>query len=89
MMNDEMLLLLLVVLSLVAVGLRVLLAKKQGKPVSVFWTVQELVFPVLLLAALVLLKTGQDVVFELIMLGLVEELVFSFLRLRARKKETQ
>jgi hypothetical protein len=88
-MNDEMLLLLLVVLCLVAVGLRVLLAKKQGRPVSVFWTGQELVFPVLLLAALVLLKKGQDVVFELVMLGLVEELVFSFLRLRARKKETQ
>jgi hypothetical protein len=88
-MYDEMLLLLLVALSLLAVGLRVLLAKKQGKPVSVFWTVQELVFPVLLLVALVLLKNGQDVVFELVMLGLVEELVFSFLRLRAQKKKAQ
>lgn len=88
-MYDEMLLLLLVILSLVAAGLRVLLAKKQGRPNSIFWTVQELVFPVLLLVALVLLKTGQDVVFELVMLGLVEELVCVFLRHRAQKKETQ
>jgi hypothetical protein len=47
------------------------------------------VFPVLLLVALVLLETGKDVVFELVMLGLVEELVCVFLRHRAQKKENQ
>jgi hypothetical protein len=88
-MYDQTLLGILLILSLVAVVLRIRLAKKQGRPNSTFWTVQEFVFPVLLLVALVLLETGKDVVFELVMLGLVEELVCVFLRHRAQKKENQ
>jgi hypothetical protein len=86
-MYDQTLLGILLILSLVAAVLRVRLAKKQGRPNSAFWTVQEFVFPVLLLVALVLLEHGKDIVFGLVMLGLLEELVCVFLRHRAQKKE--
>ena len=82
-MNDMILLWILMVLSFVVAVLRILLAKKQGRSNSLLWSIQEFVFPVLLLVGLVLYQTGtKDVVFQLVMVGLVEEIVCIFLRRR-------
>lgn len=86
-MDDKLLLWILMVLSFAVAVLRVLLAKKQGQPNSLLWSVQEFVFPVLLLVGLVLYQSGiKDVVFELVMIGLVEEIVCIFLRKRRKPK---
>ena len=84
---DVVLLWILVVLAFAAAVLRILLAKKQGRPNSLFWSVQEFIFPVLLLVGLVLYQTGtKDVVFQLVMVGLVEEILCVILRRRRQKK---
>ena len=84
---DVVLLWILVVLAFAAAVLRILLAKKQGRPNNLFWSVQEFIFPVLLLVGLVLYQTGtKDVVFQLVMVGLVEEILRVILRRRRQKK---
>ena len=68
------------------VPMRVKLAEKQGSPQSLGWTVQELVFPVLLLVALILYMTGiADVVFPAVAIGLLEEIICSVIRRRNKK----
>ena len=89
-MNDMDLILLwvLTALGFTAAVLRILLAKKQGRPNSLLWSIQEFLFPVLLLVGLVLYQTGtKDIVFQLVMLGLVEEILCIFLRRKAQKSD--
>ena len=84
---DVILLWILVVLAFLAAVMRILLAKKQGQKLSWVWRIQEFIFPVLLLVGLVLYQSGtKDVVFQLVMLGLAEEIVCIFLRRRSRKQ---
>jgi hypothetical protein len=86
-MDDLTLLWILVVLSFAAAGLRVQLAKKQGHPYGPLWTLQGLVFPVLLLLALGLYVTGTaDLVFQLVMVGLAEELVCLPIRRKSQNR---
>lgn len=89
-MNDIDLILLwvLMVLSFAVAVLRILLAKKKGRPNGLLWSIQEFVFPVLLLVGLVLYQTGvKDVVFQLVMVGLAEEILCVFLRRRSQKEQ--
>lgn len=83
---DIILLWLLAALGLGNAFLRIALSKKQGAPLSRFWTCELFIFPLLIMIALVLYQTGTaDVVFPLVMLGLLEEIVCIFLRRRKRK----
>lgn len=85
---DVVLLWILVVLAFAVAVMRILLAKKQGKPLSLGWRIQEFLFPVLLLAALVLYQTGTaDIVFPAVMLGLLEEIICMVLRRKQRDTE--
>lgn len=86
-MDDRILLWLLMGLSFLVAVLRILLAKKQSHPNRLFWSIQEFVFPMLLLIGLVLYQTGtKDIVFQLVALGLAEEILCSFLRRRSRRQ---
>lgn len=83
---DIALLWILAALGLLNALLRIFLAKKQGAPLSRFWTLELFVFPLLLGIALVLYQAGTaDVVFPLVMLGLLEEILCIFLRRKAQK----
>ena len=83
---DIILLWLLAALGLINAFLRIALSKKQGAPLSRFWTCELFIFPFLIIASLVLYQTGTaDVVFPLVMLGLLEEIICIFLRRRNRK----
>lgn len=83
---DVILLWILAALGLLNALLRIFLAKKQGNPLSLFWTLELFVFPLLLGVALVLYQTGTaDVVFPLVMIGLLEEIICIFLRRKNRK----
>lgn len=83
---DVVLLWILAALGLLNALLRIFLAKKQGNPLSLFWTLALFVFPLLLGVALVLYQTGTaDVVFSLVMIGLLEEIICIFLRRKNRK----
>ena len=87
---DVVLLWILVVLAFLAAVMRILLAKKQGRPLAWVWRIQEFIFPVLLLVGLVLYQSGtKDIVFQLVMLGLVEEIVCVFLRRRSRRESSE
>ncbi len=84
--SDLTLLWLLTALALAAAILRILLARKKGQPQRLFWAIQELIFPGLLLLSLVLWQAaGTDLVFPAVMLGLLEEIVCIFLRRRQSK----
>lgn len=86
---DIMLLWLLAALGLVNAFLRIALSKKQGVPLSRFWTCELFLFPLLIAISLVLYQTGTaDVVFPLVMLGLLEEIVCIILRRRKKKSDT-
>jgi hypothetical protein len=86
-MDDITLLWILLVLSFLAAALRVRLAKAQGHPYRLPWSLQCFLFPVLLLAALVLYLSGiADLVFQLVMLGILEEIVCIPLRRKAQKQ---
>lgn len=85
---EVVLLWILVVLAFMAAILRIRLAAKQGSPQSLGWKIQEFIFPVLLLAAMVLYQTGTaDIVFPAVMLGLLEEIVCVILRRRQRPRD--
>lgn len=84
-MEDRTLLAVIVILLFVSSVLRVRLADKKGRPLSLGWRVQTFVFPVMLLLALALFMAGTDVVFQLVMLGLLEELVCWAVRRKQRK----
>ncbi len=84
-MEDRTLLAVIVILLFVSSVLRVRLADKKGRPLSFGWRVQTFVFPVMLLLALALFMAGTDVVFQLVMLGLLEELVCWAVRRKQRK----
>lgn len=85
---DVILLWLLVVLAFAAAIMRILLAHKQGTPQCLGWKIQEFIFPVLLLTAMVLYQTGTaDIIFPAVMLGLVEEIVCSILRRKRREDD--
>lgn len=82
---EIVLLWLLAALGLVNAFLRIALSKKQGAPLSPFWKCELFIFPLLLIIAMVLYQTkAADVVFPLVMLGLLEEIVCIFLRRRKR-----
>ena len=84
---DIILLWLLAALGLVNAFLRIALSKKQGAPLSRFWMCELFIFPLLIITALVLYQTGTaDMVFPLVMLGLLEEIVCIFLRRRNQRK---
>lgn len=88
-MEDYILVWIITLLSFAAASLRVLLAKKQGRPNTLFWTVQGFVFPILMLLGLVLYGTGtKDILFPAVMLGLLEEIVFGIFRRRTQKRMT-
>lgn len=86
---DIILLWLLAALGLLNALLRIFLAKKQGSPLSLLWKCELFIFPALLIAALALYQFGiADVIFPLVMLGLLEEIVCIFLR-RRNQRENQ
>lgn len=74
-MQDFYLMCVLEVLLLAASVLQLLLAEKKQQPRSLGWKLQAFVFPAVLLAGLILYWQGRDYIFQLVMLGLVEELV--------------
>ena len=84
--TDGIILWALTALAFLAVVLRVLLAKKQGTPLSGFWLTQSFVFPVLLLVTSILFQTGTDIVFPAVLIGVIEELVLGAIRRRKQKK---
>ncbi len=85
-LSDLTLLWLLTALAFAAAILRILLARKRGQPQGLFWALQELIFPALLLLSLILWQAaGIDLVFPAVMLGLLEEIVCIFLRRRQSK----
>mgnify|MGYP007101930779 CR=1 FL=1 len=68
------------------VPMRAALAKKQGKPLPLGWTLQGLIFPVLLLVSLVLYLAGvADVILPAVAVGLLEELILGAVRRRRSK----
>ena len=83
--TDGIILWVLTALAFLTVVLRVLLAKKQEKPLSVFWLVQSFVFPVILLVTSILFQTGTDIVFPAILIGVIEELILGTIRRRKQK----
>ena len=83
--TDVLLLWLIAILGIAAALMRMSLRKKQGKPMSLLWKVQSLVFPALVILALALYMTGTaDAVTQLILAALAQEIVFGILR---RRKE--
>ena len=87
--TDLILLAALAGMALLSAALRIGLARRQGKPLSAFWTAQSFVFPALLLLSLLLLGTGRDLVLPAVAVGLLQEIVFSVLRRRMEKAESQ
>ena len=85
-MQDFYLLCVLEVLLVAASVLQILLAEKKQQPRSLGWKLQAFVFPAMLLVGLVLYTQGRDYVFQLVMLGLVEELVCWGIRRKQGKK---
>ena len=84
--NDILLMWLLEAMLIVAAVLQLLLEKRKGNPLTPFWILQAFFFPVLLLMALVLFMTGRDYVFQIVMVGLVQEILFRILRRKALSK---
>lgn len=85
---DSIWLWILTALAFLAAALRLLLAKKQGAPMSGFRLAQSFVFPVILLAAAILFQTGTaDIVFPAVLIGIAEELILGAVRKRKEKQE--
>ncbi len=85
---DLVLLWILTGLGLVNAVMRILLANKQGKPLSVLWRVELFIFPALLGGALALYQLGiVDVIFQAVALVLLEEIVCIFLRRRSQRRK--
>lgn len=78
--NDILLMWLLEAMLIFAAVLQLLLERRKGNPLSLFWVLQAFFFPILLLVALLLFMTGRDYVFQLVTVGLVQEIIFRILR---------
>lgn len=86
-MNDMVLLYLLTGLLFLAAFMKLALAKKKQETLTRFWLVQRFVFPVMMLVVLILFRLGiRDWLIQGIFLGILEELVFWFIR---KKKSNQ
>lgn len=78
---------LLGVLLLIAAVLQICLEKKRGQPLSLGWSIQAFVFPVIWIIALLVYEFGLgDYLFPAVMLGLVEELICWAVKRKKRKK---
>ena len=85
---DLVLLFVIVFLGLLAAILRPVLAKKQGKPLSMFFQIQGFFFPaILLLAAILSLRGTADILFWAVLLAILEEVVFNLIRKRRERRD--
>ena len=88
--TDGIILWVLTALAFLAAALRLLLAKKQGTPLTGFWRAQSFVLPVILLVTAVLFQTGAaDIVFPAILIGIAEELILGAVRKRRQKRQSE
>lgn len=80
-MNDLVLLYILTGLLFLAAFMKLGLAAKKQEQVTAFWKVQRFVFPSLMLVVLVLFQLEiRDWVVPVIFLGILEEIIFWFIR---------
>lgn len=75
-MADRILSWFLAFLLLLAAVLQILLEKKRCQPLSLGWSIQAFVFPVIWIGALVIWQLGWgDYLFPAVLLGFLEELI--------------
>lgn len=80
-MSDLVLLYILTGLLFLAAFMKLGLAAKKQEQVTVFWKVQRFIFPSLMLVVLVLFQLEiRDWVIPGIFLGILEEIIFWFIR---------
>ena len=88
--TDLILLALIALLGVAAGVMRMLLARRQGSPLSIPWALQGFVFPALALLALGLYATGREQPVPWLILAAVGQgLLFGMLRRRQERREEQ